>query len=436
MDDTLPDTRPFAGFEWMLALRYLRARRREGFISVISLFSFLGIALGVGTLIVVMSVFNGFHEELLNKILGFSGHAAVYRQDQEPIKDYMAVQDRISKVAGVTRVMSLVEGQAMVSSLKTATGSLVRGVSESDIVKLPSLNNKDLHTAIAVPGTLDETPNFAGFDKAGGIAIGEGMSRRHQVGLGSTITLIAPNGPDTVIGNTPRIRDYTVVAIFKMGMSDYDDGVVYMPINEAQDFFSTDGGATGLEVMVDDPDAVQGKLAALLDAAGPDLTVQTWQSRNVAFFNALAVERNVVIMVVSLVVLVAALNIISGLFMLVKDKGSNIAILRTMGATKGSIMRVFFITGAAIGTFGTLVGLILGLIVCANANNIRNAIQWFSGVDPFNAELYYLAQLPAKVSYSQTFWIVVMALVISYLATLYPSWKAAKLDPVEALRYE
>ncbi len=436
MAENLPDTHPFAGFEWMLALRYLRARRREGFISVISLFSFLGIALGVGTLIVVMSVFNGFHEELLGKILGFSGHAAVYRQDQDPIKDYKAVQERISKVAGVTRVMSLVEGQAMVSSLKTATGSLVRGVSEEDIVKLPAINNKDLRTAIVVPGTLDDKPTLVGFDKSGGIAIGEGMARRHQVGLGNTITLIAPNGPDTVIGNTPRIRDYTVVAIFKMGMSDYDDGVVYMPITEAQDFFSTDSGATSLEVMVDDPDAVQTKIATLLNAAGPDLTVQTWQSRNVAFFNALAVERNVVIMVVSLVVLVAALNIISGLFMLVKDKGSNIAILRTMGATKGSIMRVFFITGAAIGTFGTFVGLILGLIICANANNIRNAIQWFSGVDPFNPELYYLAQLPAKVDYTQTFWIVFFALVMSYLATLYPSWKAARLDPVEALRYE
>jgi lipoprotein-releasing system permease protein len=436
MASNLPDTRPFAGFEWQLALRYLRARRREGFISVISLFSFLGIALGVATLIVVMSVFNGFHAELLDKILGFSGHAAVYRQDQDPIKDYQAVQARIAKLPGVTRVIALVEGQAMVSSLKTATGALVRGVSEADMAKLSSINNKDLQTAITVPGTLDEKPTLKGFEKSGGIAIGERLARRHQVGLGSPITLIAPNGPDTVVGNTPRIRDYTVVAIFKMGMSDYDDGVVYMPIEEAQDFFSTDGGATGLEVMVDNPDAVQGQVAQLMDAAGPDLTAQTWQSRNVAFFNALAVERNVVIMVVSLVVLVAALNIISGLFMLVKDKGSNIAILRTMGATKGAIMRVFFITGAAIGTFGTLVGLIVGLLICANANNIRNGIQWLSGVDPFNPEFYYLAQLPAKVDYHQTFWIVIFALLMSYLATLYPSWKAAKLDPVEALRYE
>jgi lipoprotein-releasing system permease protein len=436
MSGSLPDTKPFAGFEWMLALRYLRARRREGFISVISLFSFLGIALGVATLIVVMSVFNGFHAELLDKILGFSGHANIYRTDQNPITDYKAIAERISKVPGVTQVLALTEGQAMVSSDRNATGALVRGVSDGDILKLSSINNKDLQSAIAVPGTLDEKPSLEGFTKAGGIAIGQGMARRHQIGLGSTVNLIAPNGPDTVIGNTPRIRAYMVVATFKMGMSDYDDGVIYMPIAEAQDFFSTDEGATGFEVMVDDPDTVKEKVASLMTAVGPDLTVQTWQDRNVAFFNALAVERNVVIMVVSLVVLVAALNIVSGLFMLVKDKGSNIAILRTMGATKGSIMRIFFITGAAIGTFGTFVGLILGLIICANANNIRNAIQWLSGVDPFNAELYYLAKLPAKVDLSQTFWIVLMALIMSYLATLYPSWKAAKLDPVEALRYE
>jgi lipoprotein-releasing system permease protein len=436
MASAFASTRPFAGFEWMLALRYLRARRREGFISVISFFSFLGIMLGVATLIVVMAVFNGFHAELLGKILGFSGHASVFRNDQDPIVDYKALQERLSKVDGVTRVISLVEGQAMVSSLKNATGALVRGISEDDLAKLPDVNNKDLKTGLKTPGALDEKSNLQGFAKAGGVAIGDGMARRHQLGLGSTLTLIAPNGPDTVIGNTPRIRDYPVVAIFKMGMSDYDDSVVYLPIEEAMDFFSTNNGATSLEVLVQNPDEIGGQVAALLHAAGPDISVQTWQTRNVAFFNALAVERNVVIMVVSLVVLVAALNIISGLFMLVKDKGSNIAILRTMGATKGAIMRVFFITGAAIGTLGTFAGLAIGLLICVNADNIRKGIQWISGVDPFNPEFYYLASLPAKIDYTQTFWIVFFALLMSYLATLYPSWKAARLDPVEALRYE
>ena len=429
-------TKPFAAFEWLLALRYLRARRKEGFISVISLFSFLGIMLGVATLIVVMSVFNGFHQELLGKILGFSGHAAVYRNDQNPISDYKNIAARVAKVDGVTQVIALAEGQGMVSSVRNATGALVRGIAEADLAKLPDIANKDLKTAIAAPGVPDPSPTLVGFDKSGGIAIGETMARKHQVTLGQTVTLIAPNGPDTPIGNTPRLRDYPVVAIFKAGMNDYDESVVYMPIDEAQDFFSTEGGATSLEIMVKDPDAVQTQVAAILNAVGPDMMVQTWQQRNVAFFNALAVERNVVVLVVGLVVLVAALNIISGLFMLVKDKGSNIAILRTMGATSGAIMRVFFLTGAAIGTIGTFAGLIIGLVICWNAENIRRAIQWISGVDPFNPEFYYLAQLPAKINYMQTFWVVIFALLISFLATLYPSWKAARLDPVEALRYE
>ena len=431
---SLPATRPFAGFEWMLALRYLRPRRREGFVSVISLLSFLGILTGVATLIVVMSVFNGFHEELLGKVLGSSGHAAVYRSDAAPIQDYEAMAGRIAKVDGVTSVVSMVEGQVLASSPRNSTGALVRGMSENDLQQLPDINNKDLKTALGNFPNIDAKPGFAGFDKSAGVIVGDGMARRHQLVLGANFNLIAPDGPDTPVGNIPHSRSYPVVGIFKAGMSDIDDNIMFMPISEAKDFFSTDGGATSLQVMVKDPDQVQSQVSAILQAAGPDMLVQTWQVRNVAFFNALAVERNVVTMVLSLVVLVAALNIISGLYMMVKEKGSNIAILRTMGATSGTIMRVFFLVGAIIGTVGTFAGFVIGVLICWNAENIRKLIQWFSGVDPFNPELYYLAQLPARINYGQTFAIVIFAVLLSYVATLYPAWKAAKLDPVEGLR--
>ena len=436
MENDLPDTKPFANFEWMLALRYLRARRKESFISVISLFSFLGIMLGVATLIVVMAVLNGFRAELLDKILGFSGHATFYKQDLSPIPDFKDIQARLEKVDGVKRVISLVEGQAMASSLKSSTGILVRGVAEADIEKITSINNKDLQTALADPGVPDAKPSFAGFDKSGGIAIGSGLALHHQLSLGSVLTIISPNGPDTVMGTAPRFRDFTVVAIFKIGMSEYDDGIVYMPFTDAQEYYVSEEGATGLEITVQSPDHIGAMVPALRAAAGPEIWMQTWQDRNQAFFNALAVERNVMFMVLTMIILVAALNIISGLIMLVKDKGHDIAILRTMGATRGAIQRVFLITGAAIGVVGTFAGFVLGTLICLNVESIRQAIQWLSGVDPFNAEIYYLAQLPADMDPGQTFWIVVMSLFLSFIATLYPSWRAAKLDPVEALRYE
>ena len=436
MAKALPDTRPFAGFEWMLAARYLRARRKEGFISVISLFSFLGITLGVATLIVVMAVLNGFREELLDKILGFSGHVSIYNTDLSPVADYKDIELRLSKVPGVTRVIALVEGQAMASSLKTSTGALVRGISEDDIKKLPSLKNGSLRTALKKAGIPDETAAFDGFDTSNGVVIGERMAWRHQLGLGSTLTIISPNGPDTVVGNAPRIRDYPVVGIFKVGMSDYDENVIYMPLAEAQDYFVSDEGVTQVEAMVADPDGIDGMATALQAAAGPNMQVQTWKQRNLAFFNALDVERNVMFLVLTMIILVAALNIISGLIMLVKDKSHDIAILRTMGATRGAVQRVFFLTGAAIGVSGTIAGFVLGLVICLNVERIRQMIQWLSGVDPFNAELYYLAQLPARMDSYQTFWVVLMSLGLSFIATLYPSWRAARLDPVEALRYE
>lgn len=436
MDNSLPDTRPFSSFEWMLAGRYLRARRREGFISVISLFSFLGILLGVATLIVVMAVLNGFRAELLDKILGFQGHVSIYRTDAAPLAGYQELSQRIARVPGVVRAVPLVEGQAMASSLHNNTGALVRGIAEADIEKLPSLNNASLRTAINPDFTPDSPPSFKGFDASGGVAIGERMAWRHQLGLGSRITIISPEGPDTVVGTAPRLRDYPVVAIFKVGMSDYDENVIYMPLAESQDYFVTDDGVNQIEIMVADPDNVEQYLLPVLAEAGTDMAVSTWKDRNSTFFNALAVERNVMFLVLTMIILVAALNIISGLIMLVKDKSRDIAILRTMGATRGAIQRVFFLTGAAIGTAGTIAGFITGLLICLNTERIRQFISWVSGVDPFNPELYYLAQLPAKMDSWETLMIVLMALGLSFAATLYPSWRAARLDPVEALRYE
>jgi len=436
MDKALPDTKPFAPFERMLALRYLLTRRREGFVSVISLISFLGITLGVATLIVVMAVLNGFRAELLDKILGFSGHATFYSSDATPITDFENTAARIAKVPGVLHAMPFVEGQAMASTQRNNTGALVRGVHEADLKKLPSINNQNLITALKVVGTPDEKPSLDGFEKSGGVAIGERMAWRHGLSLGSTLTIISPAGPETVMGTAPRIRDYPVVAIFKIGMSDYDESVIYMPLAEAQDYFVVDDAASAIEITVDNPDSIGEMKPALLDAAGPGMDIQTWQQRNQAFFGALAVERNVMFLVLTMIILVAALNIISGLYMLVKDKGHDIAILRTMGASRGSVQRIFFLTGAIIGVVGTLVGFVLGLVICLNAENIRQSIMWLSGTDVFQPELYYLSQLPAKMDPVQTAGIVLMSLLLSFAATLYPSWRAARLDPVEALRYE
>jgi lipoprotein-releasing system permease protein len=301
---------------------------------------------------------------------------------------------------------------------------LVRGLREADIKKLRGLANDELR------GTLE------GFDANDGVAVGWRMAFKHQLALGGEITLIAPNGPETPFGTAPRIRNFPIVALFSFGMSEYDENVIYMPFATAQEFFLIEDGASGIEVNVDDPDAIDHYVDRIAASVPPQYTFVTWKKRNETFFSALAVERNVMFIILSLIILVAALNIISGLIMLVKDKAHDIAILRTMGASRGTVQRVFLITGASIGVVGTLAGFLLGVVVCRNIESIRQFVAGLTRTNIFPAETYYLSQLPAEMDPMQTFWAVILALALSVVATLYPSWRAARLDPVEALRFE
>jgi lipoprotein-releasing system permease protein len=416
-------TRPFAPFEWMLSLRYLRARRREGFISVIAGFSFLGIMLGVATLIIVMAVMNGFRKELLDKILGLNGHLLIQPLDS-PLTDYEQVAERISKIRGVILAAPIVEGQALASSPFTASGVLVRGMRGADLARLGSIARN------IKKGTLE------GFDQGQGVVIGQRLADQLSLQAGGNITLVAPRGAVTPMGTTPRVKPYKIAAEFEIGMSEYDSAFVYMPIKEAQAYFNHAGDVTAIEVYVDNPDDVDRYAKLITAAAGRPIFMVDWRRRNATFFTALQVERNVMFLILTMIVLVAALNIVSGLIMLVKDKSSDIAIMRTMGATQGAIMRIFVITGASIGVVGTVIGFLAGTLICLNVESIREFLAWVFHMQIFPPEVYFLSKLPAEMAVGETTAVVVLSLTLSLLATLYPAWRAARLDPVEALRYE
>ena len=421
-----PQTRatpPFAFFEWMIALRYLRARRTRSFVSVIAGFSFLGIALGVMTLIIVMSVMNGFRKELLDKIVGINGHVFVQATDL-PLTDYEAVSQRLSAVPGVTLVIPMIEGAAGVSSPYNQSGALVRGIKEADLKRLPGISGR------VVQGTLD------GFEESGGVAIGQRLAESLGLRVGDPVTILTSKGASTPFGVAPRIKSYPVTAIFSIGMSEFDSSFVYLPLGEAQSYFGKDGEASVIEVFVDNPDQMDAIRPKLDHAIDRPAVMTDWRQRNKTFFDALNVERNVMFIILALIVLVAALNIISGLIMLVKDKSGDIAILRTMGATRGAILRIFLIAGASIGVSGTLAGFVLGVLGASNLESLRLGLNRLMNTNLFPPELYFLSHLPSVIEPGDVAAVTLMALLLSLLATIYPSWRAATLDPVEALRYE
>ncbi len=414
----------FGAFERMVALRYLRARRKEGFVSVIVGFSFVGIVLGVATLIIVMAVMNGFRADMFERILGFDGHMKVYGLTESGLSDFDARAAKIRAIPGVVDVIPIVEGQVLATSNAAASGALVRGMRPQDMEKKGRVSDH------IVDGSLST------FNGGEGILIGKRMASRFGVRSEAELTLISPKGNVTAFGSMPRSVAFPVAGVFSADENEFDSSFVFMPFELAQTYFKSPDAVTYLEVSVDNPDHAQIIADQVRAALGQGVQVFSWEQTNGAFFTALQVERNVMFLILTLIILVAVLNIISGLIMLVKDKGADIAILRTMGASKGMVMRIFFITGATVGTIGTLGGFLLGALFCDNIEHVHQFIRAVTGKEVFNPEIYYLTQIPAKMDWSETGSIVLMALVLSYAGTLYPSWRASKTDPVEALRYE
>ena len=461
MTDTAPPllnkgTRAFSRFEWMVAGRYLRARRKEAFISVIASLTMVGVAIGVATLIVVMSVMNGFRAELLTKILGLNGHFTAFPIERE-FTDYKETVAALEQIDGVSFAVYFVEGQVLASGNGSSSGVTVRGMNEENLKKLDLLYNA------VDQGGWDE------WDTSKGVAIGYRLAQTLGVSLGDQVQIINPNGAMTPFGSTPQIKSYPVNVIFDLGMVEFDSFFMYMPLEPAQDYFhlfeevlkpgmtapgtgpldppptnaqieaayDRVGQASAAEIFIDDPDdtaVMRERLQA--DPSTRPLVLTDWQQRNETFFSALQVERVVMFTILSMIILVAAFNIISSLIMLVKDKSSDIAVLRTMGATRGSIMRIFSITGTTIGVVGTLSGVVLGLIVAANAEPLRAFVSNTLGVAIFPPEVFFLSSLPSKTDPAEVTVVVCLALGLSFLATLYPAWRAAQYDPVEALRYE
>ncbi len=415
----------FSGFERMVAGRYLRARRGERFVSVIAGFSLVGIALGVATLIIVMAVMSGFKTTLLNSILGLNGHLAIYSTQSSGLSGFDDIVAKVRQVPGVVSATPIVEGQVLFSANGVNAGGLVRGIRPADLKELPSIANN------IKGGGLND---FAGDDV---IAVGTTLAQRFGLGIGSKLTLISPEGAVTAFGTVPRIKAYRVVAVFDAGMNEYNSAYVFVPLEAAQTYFQKPDAVTDIQVMAKNADDVSNVNRAIRQTlSGDPVRVLDWTQQNDSFFAAVTVEQNVMFLILTLIILVAAFNVVSSLIMMVKDKTGDIAVLRTLGATRGSIMRIFLMCGASVGVTGTVVGTLLGVVFCLNIERIRVFLQTVLGTKLFDPEVYYLTHLPAQLETGNVVQVVVMALVLSLLATLYPSWRAARTDPVEALRHE
>ncbi len=413
----------FGPFERAVAGRYLRARRGERFVSVIAGFSLVGIALGVATLIIVMSVMGGFKVDLLSRILGFNGHLGVYGVSA-PLTDYDAAAAKVRAVPGVLSATPVVDGQVLLTGDRGQNaGGMVRGIRQADLRRLHAVSD---HIRA---GSLDA---FEGDDA---IAVGVSLAQRFGLAVGSRLTLVSPQGAATAFGTIPRVRAYKVVAVFQVGMNEYDSGYVFLPLEAAQVFFQQPQSVTQIEVMADDPDHVRRIGRDILAALGPgQARVVDWQQSNNSFFAAVQVEQNVMFLILTLIIVVAAFNVVSSLIMMVKDKTRDIAVLRTIGAGRGAVLRIFLMVGASVGVTGTIVGTVLGVLFCLNIETLQGWVEALTGRTVFDPTVYYLAHLPARLDWREVAQIIAMALALSLLATLYPSWRAARTDPVEALR--
>ncbi|MEM1391008.1 MAG: lipoprotein-releasing ABC transporter permease subunit [Pseudomonadota bacterium] len=418
---------PFGTFERTLGWRYLRAKRSQGGVSLISIISFVGIMLAVTALIVIMSVMSGFRSTLLNALLGGQGHVFVSVSSlDEDSADELAI--RLSELEGVNTVSPLIEEQVLASSEYAKTGAVVRGVRVDDLDTLPFLE-----------GGAD-TARAAGFGEGrnGGDTILMGRFLAADLGLreGDRVTLIAPEGVKGPTGVLPRNKSYRIGLLFQTGSVELDKLYILMPMDQAQLFFSKRGQYELLDMRIEDPMKSEDIVARVNEAIGFQFYVEDWKRQRAAYFNALNVERGMMRVIMLILITITALNIITGVVMLVKNKSRDIAILRTIGASRGSVMRVFVMVGAILGLTGALIGLLLGVTIVLNINNIENALFAWFGIQLFPPSVYGLEGLPAELNWGEAIFTTLWAMSMSVLVTLWPAWSAAKMDPVEALRFE